>query len=74
MEDLAETRENTLAESESEMSYYQNLKTELDNLVDANGKVKEGYETRAQFITETLSGALGTEIEMTDRVIKITTS
>lgn len=70
MEDLAETRENTLAESESEMSYYQNLKTELDNLVDANGKVKEGYETRAQFITETLSDALGTEIEMTDGVIK----
>lgn len=70
MEDLAETRENTLAESESEMSYYENLKTELDNLVDANGKVKKGYEARAQFITETLSGALGTEIEMTDGVIK----
>lgn len=70
MEDLAETRENTLAESESELSHYENLKTELDNLVDANGKVKEGYETRAQFITETLSDALGTEIEMTDGVIK----
>lgn len=54
----------------AEINYIQSLKTELDGLIDANGKVKEGYEARAQFITSELSEATGIELELIDGVIQ----
>lgn len=39
------------------------LKDELNGLIDVNGKVKEGYEDRANFIINELSEALGVEQE-----------
>lgn len=39
---------------------------ELQTLVDENGKVKEGYEDRAGYITNQLAEATGLEIEMVD--------
>ena len=55
---------------EAEYGRYQTLQQELEKLVDENGKVKEGYETRVQYILTELNGALGTEITMVDGVIK----
>lgn len=49
---------------------YESLLKELDNIVDGNGRVKNGYEDRANFIITTLNNAYGTEIEMIDGVIK----
>lgn len=43
---------------------------ELDNLVDANGKVKAGYEARASYILNELNEAYGTEYELVDGVIE----
>lgn len=68
--DLKESQQEQINTGMSELSYYQNLYDELTNLVDANGKVQEGYEGRASFIISTLNEALGTEITMTDGVIK----
>lgn len=48
----------------------QELWKELQTLVDENGKVKDGYEDRASFITGQLNDSLGLEIEMTDGVIQ----
>lgn len=45
------------------------LWTELQKITDENGKIKEGYETRAEVITEKLSNALGEEITITNNVI-----
>lgn len=70
MQDLANTRQEKLNESMSEIDYYQGLYNELKNITNANGKVKKGYEDRAGFIVSTLNDALGTEIKMTDGVIK----
>ena len=42
----------------------------MNQLVDVNGKVKQGHEGRASFITSTLKEALGIEIDMVDGVIK----
>lgn len=70
MKDLAKERNNTIKEGLSEMNYYQGLADELDTITDKNGNVKKGYEDRAGFITETLSEALGMEIELTDGVIQ----
>lgn len=64
------TRDETINQSMSELDYYQNLWNELKNITDANGKVNEGYEQRAQFIVTTLNEALGTEITMTDGIIQ----
>lgn len=47
-----------------------NLKKELDRIVDSNGKVKKGYEQRAQFITGQLKKATGIELSMMDGVIQ----
>lgn len=49
--------------------YYENLLKELNDLVDANGKVKAGYEDRANFIVTALNNAFNTEIEMTNGII-----
>ena len=63
-------RNDSVNQSLSELDYYQNLWNELKNITDANGKVNEGYEQRAQFIVTTLNEALGTEITMTDGIIQ----
>lgn len=74
-ENAEQIRETQQARQESidginrEYGHYQQLWDELQQNVDANGKVKAGYEDRAAFITSALSDALGTEITMTDGVI-----
>lgn len=46
------------------------LVKELDKIVDKNGKVKKGYEDRANFIINQLNTAYGTEMKMIDGVIE----
>jgi len=43
---------------------------ELEKIVDANGRVQKGYETKAQFIMGELQKAYGIELKMTDGVIE----
>lgn len=69
-EDLKKTQQNSVNANMTELSYYDSLYDELQNIVDANGKVKDGYEERASFITSTLSEALGIEIQTVNGVIK----
>lgn len=69
-EELEKAKQESLNKSMSEISYYENLYRELQSITDENGKVKDGYEKRAEFITTQLSEALGIEIELTDGVIK----
>lgn len=68
--DLEKAKQNSIDTGMTEISHYESLYDELTNLVDANGKVKEGYESRASFIISTLNDAIGTEITMTDGVIQ----
>ena len=63
-------RQEEVSGIQAEYGHYQQLWNELQGIVDQNGKVKEGYEERAAFITSTLSDALGVEIEMTDGTIQ----
>lgn len=55
---------------QGEFDHYRDLVSELDSVVDANGRVKEGYEDRAAYITGELSNATGTEIELIDGTIQ----
>lgn len=47
----------------AEYTHLSKLKDEYNGLIDANGKVKEGEESRANFILNTLAQALGMEVE-----------
>ena len=67
---LKETQQNQINVGMTEISHLQALQDELAGLVDENGKVKDGYEERASFITDTLNNALGTEIKMVNGVIQ----
>lgn len=67
---LKEQRDKSLEVGKTEVTHLQNLRDELDNIVDANGRVKSGYEDRAKFITGELSDALGIEIGYQDGVIQ----
>lgn len=69
-EELMDAQKKQLGEGMSEISYYQSLADELDRIVDENGKVKQGYEERASFITSKLKDALGVEIEYSNGVVK----
>lgn len=46
------------------------LKDELKTLVDENGKVKEGYKSRVDFILNQLNEALGTEYKLNGNVVQ----
>ena len=67
---LQEAQQNQINQGMTELSYYENLYNELQSITDENGKVQEGYEARAGFITSQLKDALGVEIEYTDGVIQ----
>lgn len=54
----------------AEMDNIAKLTNELDKLVDENGKVKEGYENRVDFILNQLNEALGTEYSRTGDLIE----
>lgn len=66
MEQLADSREKYLSKNIEELDHYDNLYRELQLITDENGKIKDGYEERANFITTTLSDALGIEINIVD--------
>lgn len=68
--ELKTTRNENVTAIENEYGYYQELSSELDDLVDANGQVKAGYEDRVNFILNTLNEACGTEMELIDGVIQ----
>lgn len=62
-------RQQELEGSLREVDSVQNLYNELLLLVDANGKVKDGYQDRVNFILSELNKALGTEYQQVDGVI-----
>lgn len=67
---VVEAQSRQAENAQAEFEYYGSLAEELAGIVDANGKVKEGYEGRAEVITGILAEALGVEIELTNGVIK----
>lgn len=68
--DLIETQTQAISAGLSEIDYLSALKSELDTIVDSNGKIQEGYEKRAEFIIGELSDATGVEISAVDGLIQ----
>lgn len=69
-QELINTQEAQLASSLSEVNNVERLASELQLLVDANGKIKEGYEERVNFILSELNNAFGTEYQAVDGIIQ----
>lgn len=67
----SKTAADELAAAENaNIDYTNKLWNELKTLVDENGKVKEGYEGRAEFILGQLNDALGTEYDLNNGIIE----
>lgn len=68
-DELTQARSDSSADITNEYGYYDSLLDELEQITDENGKIKSGYEERADTIINTLSGALDIEIEKNGNVI-----
>lgn len=69
-EELQTAQKDQIATSLDEVNQIADLKTELDGLIDKNGKVKKGYEDRAEYIVSELKNATGVEVELVNGVIE----
>ena len=65
-----ETIDKTMQSNIAQIDNSARLKDELLTLVDANGKVKEGYKNRVDFILNELNGALETEYKLNGDLIE----
>lgn len=69
LDDVYNANMNVKKSVEEEIKPHQDLIKELDGIVEDNGKIKQGYEERANYITQVLSEAFGVEIQLQDGVI-----
>ena len=70
LSNMQTSMQESVQSSTQEIDATKALWQELQTLVDANGKVKAGYEARAEYITGELSSALGVEMDLVDGVIQ----
>lgn len=67
---LMESRQQSIETATAEINTTKALWVELQSITDQNGKVKAGYEARAEYITGQLSQALGIEMQLNDGIIQ----
>ena len=68
--EMDKQRQESMASVQAEYGHYSELNEELKGLIDSSGKVKEGYEERANFIVNELSSALGMEKDKIWEIVK----
>ena len=66
MKELEIETDKQLTSNLLQTQYTSNLVDELNDLVDANGNIKSGYEDRVNFILNELNQAYGTEYKIID--------
>lgn len=64
------SKEEATTETNGEFNYYDSLWEEMQKIVDENGKIKDGYDDRANFIAKELGDVTGQEIEIVDGSVK----
>lgn len=64
------SRQLAMQDIRDEYARYQDLADGLHLIADGNGRIKEQYAERAEFITNRLAEATGVEIELVDGVIQ----
>lgn len=69
-ENLINTKKLNAESQLLELEYADEMRKKLDAIVDSNGKIKEGYEDRADFILGELNEALETEYVRNGEIIE----
>ena len=67
--ELKDAQQKQIDSGLTELKYYENLYDELQQITDENGKIKDGYEARADFIVTKLNEAYGTEMKIIGNTI-----
>lgn len=67
--DLKATAKSKIADNQVEIEMHKQLTGQLMELVDANGKVKKGYEQRVDFILSELNNSYDIEIERDGEIL-----
>ncbi len=67
--EFKENLDKTVESNKAEISLCKTLSDELNTLVDANGKVKEGYEGRVDFILKELNNSFDMELTRDGQII-----
>lgn len=70
MEEYRKQIDETANSNLSHINSVENLRNELNTLVDSNGKVKDGYKSRVSFILNELNSALDTEYKLNGNIIE----
>ena len=70
LEEYNASIDKTVSANLSEINSISRLREELSTLVDENGKVKVGYESRVAFILNELNSALDTEYKLNGDIIQ----
>lgn len=68
--ELEDARNKAIGQAHEEYEQSKELWEELNTIVDANGKIKEGYEERAEYIATKLRDDTGLAIEIVDGEIQ----
>ena len=64
---MKETAQESINQSLSEMAYTDSLIRQLQQLCDANGQVKDGYENRAKALAEQINSVIPNAISLTEK-------
>ena len=64
---MKETAQESINQSLSEMAYTDSLIRQLQQLCDANGQVKDGYENRAKALAEQINSVIPNAITLTEK-------
>lgn len=70
LEEYNQNIDKTTSANLAQIDSVSKLKDELATLVDENGKVKKGYESRVNFILNQLNEALGTEYSLNGDIVQ----
>lgn len=68
-EQMDKARKDSMSNIDAEYGHIKELKTEYNSLIKSNGKVKKGYEDRANFIINQLAKSMGVEREEIEKLI-----
>ena len=68
-EEATKARNEATESIQADAQYSHDLADEYNSLIDANGRVKEGYEARAEFIKGQLAESLGVEKSKIEELI-----
>lgn len=66
---MDDARKESLKNIDAEYDHIEDLKDEYNGLINSNGKVKKGYEDRAEFILGELAKAMGVERDEIQKLI-----